>query len=230
MAGATAITMEMLPIMAPRVSDGTSLITVVISRGIITAVPEACTMRPISSTGKPGASAHTTVPRVKVVMAIVNTWRVVSRSSSHPVTGITTAIVSRNAVVSHCAVRSVTPSEAMMLLSATFIVVSLRMTTKAATIRTPMTPLGASGPGAAADMSPPRSGETLTPAGLSGRRAGDGQQQADVPCGWAFSPGSAAARAPDPRRFGRRPRPRRRPAAPRAVSPRARAVPRARRC
>ena len=89
-----------------------------------------------------GARAHSSVPRLNVAIAMTNTVLVDSRSSSHPVTGITTAIVSMNAVVSHCAVRSVTEKSSMMALSATFMVVSLRMTTKAATMRIPMTPRG----------------------------------------------------------------------------------------
>ena len=108
---------------------------VVISSGIMTAVPEACTTRPASSSAKVGATAAIAVPRLNRTMASVNTVRVCSRSSSQPVTGMTIAIVSMNAVVSHCAARSVTPKSPMMLASATFIVVSLRITTKAATSR-----------------------------------------------------------------------------------------------
>ena len=61
-AGATAITTVMVPMVAPRRSAGTSLIIEVISSGIITAVPAACTIRPAISIGKPGASAETRVP------------------------------------------------------------------------------------------------------------------------------------------------------------------------
>ena len=43
------------------------------------------------------------VPSEKRVIAAMNTWRVVKRCSRNPVIGITTAIVSMNAVVSHCA-------------------------------------------------------------------------------------------------------------------------------
>src|SRR5699024_6101610 len=78
-AGATEITIEMLPITWPRRVAGTRFITVVISSGIITAVPEACTMRPSSSGRKVGAAAQITVPTVNVVIASVNTWRVEKR-------------------------------------------------------------------------------------------------------------------------------------------------------
>ena len=46
------------------------------------------------------------VPRLNDSIASWNTRRVGSRSSSHPVIGMTTAMVSMNAVVNHCAVRS----------------------------------------------------------------------------------------------------------------------------
>jgi hypothetical protein len=41
MAGATDITVEMNPMVLPRVSGGASVITVVISNGIMIAVPDA---------------------------------------------------------------------------------------------------------------------------------------------------------------------------------------------
>ena len=134
-AGATEITREMLPMMVPRWWGGTSVMMVVISRGIMTAVPEACTTRAASSSGKLGASAAARVPTLNSDMARVNTARVGTRCSSQPVMGMMTAIVSMNAVVSHCAARSVTWKSAMILVSATFIVVSLRITTKAAMSR-----------------------------------------------------------------------------------------------
>ena len=61
-AGATEMTIEMLPITAPRRAGGTSVITVVISSGIMIAVPPACTTRATSSTANPGASAASSVP------------------------------------------------------------------------------------------------------------------------------------------------------------------------
>ncbi|GAA3038178.1 hypothetical protein GCM10017559_77750 [Streptosporangium longisporum] len=68
-AGATAITIVIVPMVAPRRSTGTSRITVVISSGIITAVPAACRTRAASSTSKPGASAPSRVPRANRVIA-----------------------------------------------------------------------------------------------------------------------------------------------------------------
>jgi hypothetical protein len=61
-AGATAITIEIVPMVWPRRSAGTSFITVVINSGTMTAVPQACTTRPVSRTAKPGASAEISVP------------------------------------------------------------------------------------------------------------------------------------------------------------------------
>ena len=100
-AGATAMTMEMLPIVLPRSPGGTSCMMVVISSGIIIAVPDACTTRPTSSRAKLGAIMHSSVPRLNRLMAVMKTRRVGNRSSSQPVTGMTTAIVSMKAVVSH---------------------------------------------------------------------------------------------------------------------------------
>ena len=73
------MTMVMLPIMTPRRSAGTSVITVVISSGIMTAVPLAWTIRPPRSTAKPGASAHISVPALNSVIEARNTCRGVNR-------------------------------------------------------------------------------------------------------------------------------------------------------
>ncbi len=59
-----------------------------------------------------------------------------------PVVGMTTAIVSRNAVVSHWAVAAVMSSSRMSSGRATPMIVSFRMTTKAATTRRAMTAPG----------------------------------------------------------------------------------------
>ena len=101
MAGATEMTIEMLPIVRPRVAAGTSVITVVISSGIMIAVPEAWTTRPSSSTPKPGAIAEMAVPRLNRLIAVMKTGRVLKRCSRKPVIGMTTAIVSMKPVVSH---------------------------------------------------------------------------------------------------------------------------------
>ena len=45
--------------------------------GTSTAVPRACTMRPVSSSSKPGAAAAMAVPRLNsptLVMKIVRSW------------------------------------------------------------------------------------------------------------------------------------------------------------
>ena len=62
MAGATEIAILRLPITTPRRSTGTSVSTVVISNGIMTAVPEAWTIRAGSSNQNPGESAASKVP------------------------------------------------------------------------------------------------------------------------------------------------------------------------
>ena len=56
------MTIEMVPIVCPRRSAGINVMTVVMSSGTMTAVPQACTIRPASSTAKPGARAETSVP------------------------------------------------------------------------------------------------------------------------------------------------------------------------
>ena len=57
MAGATAMTIVMVPI-APRRSGGINDITVVINNGIMMAVPPARMIRPTNSTGNPGERRH----------------------------------------------------------------------------------------------------------------------------------------------------------------------------
>ena len=137
-AGATEMAMLMLPITTPRRSTGTRVSTVVISSGIITAVPEAWTMRAGSSSQKPGEIAANRVPAENRLMARPKTVRVDSRCSRKPVVGMTMAIVSMNAVVSHCPVRALTERSAISRGRATPMIVSLRMTTNAATSRVPM--------------------------------------------------------------------------------------------
>jgi len=130
MAGATDITIEILPMVLPRPSGGTSCMTVVISSGIMIAVPVACTTRPTTSSSSPGETAQTSVPIEKIDMARMKIGLVCSRCSRKPVIGITTAMVSRNAVVSHWAALAVTPRSSISCGIATLMMVSLRNTTK----------------------------------------------------------------------------------------------------
>ena len=60
-AGATEMTIEMLPMVLPRDSGGTSVMTVVISSGIMMAVPVAWMTRPKTSSSSPGESAQFSV-------------------------------------------------------------------------------------------------------------------------------------------------------------------------
>ena len=101
-AGATDMTTEMRPMMRPRSCGATIVITVVIMSGIMMAVPMAWTTRPTMSNSKTGESAAMSVPTLKVDIATRKTGRVFNRCISQPVIGITTAIVSAKAVVSHC--------------------------------------------------------------------------------------------------------------------------------
>lgn len=170
-AGATEITMEISPITRPRRDSGTTLSTVVISSGIMIAVPTACTTRPVSSRPNVGARPAIAVPAVNVPMARMNTARSDMRFSSQPVNGMTTAMVSMNPVVSHCAVAAVTVNSAMSRGSATDMMVSFRITTNAAeTSRAMSRPV----PGARASSS----GRTATTArgcaSTSGRAASSG--------------------------------------------------------
>ena len=140
-AGASEITTDIMPTKEPRMLGGTTFMTVVMSRGIISAVPAACSTRPASSTRKTGARAATRVPPRKNTKAVIKTCRVVSRSITNPVVGITTAMVSMKPVVSHCAVAAVTPKLSMMTGSATDSVVSFSSITVAASTRVPSTSL-----------------------------------------------------------------------------------------
>src|SRR5699024_3844596 len=91
------------------------------------------------STGKTGASAASAVPAVNVAIAAMNTDRVENRVRMSPVVGMTTDMVSMNAVVSHWAVAALTVNSFISRGMATLITVSLRIMTNEATSRTPMT-------------------------------------------------------------------------------------------
>ncbi len=138
MAGATEMAMLTLPMTAPRRSIGTRVRIVVISSGSMMAVPPAWTMRASSSTSNPGASAASSVPPENRPMASMNTARVDRVCRMNPVVGMTTAMVSIKPVESHCTVGASTPRSTMSLCRATFMMVSLRMTTKVATSRVTM--------------------------------------------------------------------------------------------
>src|SRR5690625_2098295 len=97
-AGATAMTMEIRPIVRPRRDTGTKVITVVMSSGSMTAVPLAWITRAATSTGKTGASAASAVPTVKVPIAPMKTDLVEKRVRMRPVVGMTTAMVSMNEI------------------------------------------------------------------------------------------------------------------------------------
>ena len=130
-AGASDITTEMLPIMRPRFCGGTSVITVVIRSGIITAVPDACTTRQNTSISRLGAKIASAVPAENSDSASMKMVRVLNRCSRKPLIGITTAMVKRNAVASHCAALGVVPKASRIVGMATFMMVSLSITTKA---------------------------------------------------------------------------------------------------
>ena len=104
----------------------------VISSGIITAVPVAWTIRATSSTQNTGATSASAVPAMKVTIATVNAVLVVTRCRNQPVTGITDAIVSRNAVESHCAAFTETSKSDASDGMALIMIVSLRITVNVA--------------------------------------------------------------------------------------------------
>ena len=139
MAGATEMAMLTLPITRPRRSSGTRVKMVVISNGSMIAVPEAWTIRPSSSTQKPGAIPANRVPVLNNPSAAAYTVRVEKRCSRNPVVGMTTAMVSMKAVVSHWTVLAVRSRSTISTGSATPMIVSLRMTTKVATSSVAMT-------------------------------------------------------------------------------------------
>ncbi len=71
-AGATDMARLTMPITRPRSSGLTTLMRVVMSSGIITAVAEAWTTRATTSTGKPHETAASSVPTENVAMASRN--------------------------------------------------------------------------------------------------------------------------------------------------------------
>src|SRR5699024_2273961 len=105
----------------------------------------ACTIRPISSAGKPNATAESNVPPEKEESATRNTCRGVNRSSRNPVVGMTTAIVTRKPLISHCTVVVSTSISSARCGSAMDTIVSFRIITNAATTITPMISPGLDG-------------------------------------------------------------------------------------
>ena len=136
MAGATAMTMDMLPIIVPRLRSGTRRRTVVMSRGSSTAVPAAWMTRPMMTTVKPGAMAPMSVPATNRPWDTANSWRSDIFAMRKPVTGMTTAIVSRKPVVTHWARPAVMARSSLMTGMATLMIVSLRIAMNAAANRT----------------------------------------------------------------------------------------------
>ena len=102
-------------------------------------VPPAWTTRPSRSIGKPCESRQMSVPRQKRIIAVRKICRVVKRWRRKPVVGMTTAIVSMNALVSHWPSSGGMWSERLSSGIAIAIVVSLRIATKAATRSSQMT-------------------------------------------------------------------------------------------
>ncbi len=131
-AGATDMARVTLPMTRPRSCSGTTAIRVVISSGIITAVPLAWMTRAASSTGNAQAMAASRVPAQKVAIASPKAKRVVTRWRNQPVIGMTTAIVSMKAVESHCAALASTSKSAISRGIALIMMVSLRITTNVA--------------------------------------------------------------------------------------------------
>ena len=68
-AGATEITIVTKPITRPRECSGTTVRIVVISSGIMSAVPEAWITRATINSSNPGANAATSVPTVNAAIA-----------------------------------------------------------------------------------------------------------------------------------------------------------------
>ena len=129
----------MLPIIAPRRDSGTSVMTVVISSGVIIAAPTPWMTRATSSTEKVGESAASSVPsdeRAEGDARTASGWS--RRWIRNPLTGMTTAIVRMNAVDSHWPVLALTCRSSMSTGMATLMIVSFSTTTKAETSSTPM--------------------------------------------------------------------------------------------
>ena len=137
-AGAREMTTDERPITWPRRSTGTITRVVVVSNGSMIAVPHAWTTRATMRNQKLTASAPSSVPRQNRLIESRNTARVGSRSWRNPVVGMTTAMVSMKPVVTHCTVVALTCRSFISVGSATDMIVSLRMTTNAASSRVQM--------------------------------------------------------------------------------------------
>ena len=128
-AGATEMTTVIMPMTVPRRCGGTSVMATVIRVGIISAVPTACSTRPASNSSQNGARAASTVPVRKTPVEVPKICRVVNLSSRKPVVGITTPMVSKKPVSSHCAEVAGMEKSAMMVGSATESAVSFKIIT-----------------------------------------------------------------------------------------------------
>jgi hypothetical protein len=80
-AGATEITIVTRPMSLPRSLGATSVMRVVMRRGIMMAVPLACTTRARRSISKPGASAAISVPAENRLIAVMKIGLVAKRCS-----------------------------------------------------------------------------------------------------------------------------------------------------
>src|SRR5699024_12394074 len=92
--------------------------------------------RPTSRKINAGASAAATVPTTKSKHAVTKTWRVVKRSMTKPVVGITTAMVNIKPVSSHCTTVAGTWYSAIIAGNATDKEVSFKIMMVAAATKT----------------------------------------------------------------------------------------------
>ena len=113
-AGAKPMTRPYRPMAVPRFSTGNMSMSSVITRGIMTPSPAACTRRPARMVGKLGPQPAMAEPAVKMAMATRNRLRIEKRSMRNAVMGIMMAFTSVKPVVSHCAVEASTFVSIMM--------------------------------------------------------------------------------------------------------------------
>lgn len=109
MAGPTEMTIELRPMTIPRCRSGTRVSVVVMSNGNTIAVPTAWRRRASRRTANVGATTANRRPMIKLVSANTNRPRSGKRRRRKPLVGMTTPMVSRNPVVSHCPAAADTP-------------------------------------------------------------------------------------------------------------------------
>lgn len=118
--GPSVVIAPMMPMYAPSFSLGATSRVIFIPIGISIPVPSACTIRPVRSTVKFGASAPMTLPMTSSAVVPTNSFLVGMLRYAKADTGTMTAAPSIYATASHCTVATPTPVSCMIGVNAIY--------------------------------------------------------------------------------------------------------------